>query len=112
MHARFVIGCALILGGCATGSTIPDPREIDAALQAAFAGQPVTRMLQRYGAPEQQQMVGGMKVLTWRRTDWLDFGSGPRQYRCQIDAYLRTDGVTVDGVVPAGQAGSCQFFRP
>lgn len=67
MRLLAIVVCAG-LTGCQSlvGSNIPSPSDLQAALNARFAGVPIERVIERYGMPGYQFMHGDVRVLVWQ----------------------------------------------
>lgn len=108
-----VFGAAL--AGCASldpASYGPTAQELTNLVGGRFAGRPVQEMTGRYGAPLRQQQVAGETVFSWERSRTMTFSSQPPAFvRCQLDAYVRPDGI-VRTIGFSGQLGGCDAFAP
>lgn len=109
--ALALAAAAVALSACATTSA-PEGDDVLGAVGQRFAGQPVTEMMARYGAPARSMPVGEETVYSWDRADTMHFQTqAPLNVRCQLDAYVKPDGV-VRTVGLSGQQGACPAFIP
>lgn len=107
---RAIAAISLLLAGCATAPSGPEPQDITNAIGNRFAGGPIGQMVARYGAPYQERVIAGETIYSWERTEYLDFGRGPLPYRCQLDAYTKNGIVSTVGL--SGKLGGCDTFIP
>lgn len=111
MKNGFVLCLALGLSACATPSPQADPGALTELLGLRYSGKPVQAMMAHYGAPLRQMPVGEETVYSWERTNELRFKTqAPAMTRCQLDAYVRKDGV-VRTIGLSGQNGACPLFE-
>lgn len=106
---------ALLASGCTSldpASAGPTAQDLTNRVGARFAGRPVQEMTARYGAPLRQQPIAGETVYSWERSRTMTFSSQPPLFvRCQLDAYVKEDGV-VRTIGFSGQLGACDAFMP
>lgn len=108
--AALMLGC--LLAGCAsTPPPRPDPQALTELMGMRFAGKPVQVMMSRYGAPLRETKVGSETVYSWERSTIMYFRTQPPMpVKCQLDAYVRSDGI-VRTVGLSGQNGACPLFE-
>lgn len=72
---KFIAICFLltISAGCASTSTIPEPYELRAALNARYLGKPIQEVAARFGIPNEQMNFEGTKVYIWHRANTMYF---------------------------------------
>lgn len=111
MRLALAFAAAITIGGCAT-TGIPESDDVMAAVGKRFAGKPLTKMMARYGAPARSMPVGEETVYSWERADTMHYQTqAPLNVRCQLDAYVKSDGV-VRTIGLSGQQGACPAFLP
>lgn len=140
MRNGLAAGMVLALAGCATADLGPTSGELIQMVGDRYAGRPVADMAARYGMPDAQARMGGEVVYSWRASRTLRIReptearragfvgdpawgrvpyvetitaleSAPYEYRCQLDAYVRPDGV-VRTIGLNGKLGACDLFAP
>lgn len=103
------LSCAALPGCVTQGAYEPNVSQL---IGDQFVGRPVSELMQRYGAPLRSMPLQGETVYTWERSDTLYYsGHPPAHVRCQLDAYVREDGI-VRTLGTSGQGGCLPKFIP
>lgn len=117
MNARLALVAApfaLFLAGCLPGGVASDPPQINVTqvIGDRYVGGPVQQLMVRYGAPRREMKLQGETIYTWEREKTMHFEySAPLHLQCQLDVYVKPDGV-IRTLGVSGKQLACEMFLP